>query len=69
MRGAGSEGGFTLVEMLVSLALLSMVLGGVAGLLIQNSQVNRAEQMSAEVQSTARSCLSRSSSSMCCATR
>jgi len=58
MREARNEAGFTLVELLVSLALLSMVLGGVAGLLIQNSQVNRAEQMSAEVQSTARSCLS-----------
>ena len=39
MREARNERGFTLVELLVSLALLSMVLGGVAGLLIQNSQV------------------------------
>jgi len=35
-----------------------MVLGGLAGLLVQNSQINRAEQMSAEVQSNARNCLS-----------
>ena len=58
MRDTRAEGGFSLVELLVSLALLSVVLGGVAGLLVQNSQINRAEQMSAEVQSTARNCLS-----------
>ena len=58
MRPARVETGFTLVELLVSLALLSMVLGGVAGLLVQNSKINRAEQMSAEVQSNARTCLS-----------
>ena len=57
MTATRPDGGFTLVELLVSLALLSMVLGGLAGLLVQNAQVNRAEQMSAEVQSTARSCL------------
>ncbi len=56
-RGSG-EDGFTLMEMLVSLALLTMVFGGIAGLMIQNSQINRAEQMSAEVQSNARNCLS-----------
>jgi len=58
MRSVRAESGFTLVELLVSLALLSMVLGGVAGLLVQNSRINRAEQMSAEVQSNARNCLS-----------
>lgn len=58
MRRAPAEGGFSLLELLVSLALLSMVLGGIAGLLVQNSQINRAEQMRAEIQSTARNCLS-----------
>jgi len=58
MRAGRAEEGFSLIEMLVSLGLLSMVLGGVAGLLVQNSKVNRAEQMSAEVQSNARNCLS-----------
>ncbi len=57
MRRGGPEGGFTLVEVLVSLTLLSMVLGGIAALMVQNSQINRAEQMSAEVQSNARNCL------------
>ena len=58
MRGERADAGFSLIELLVSLALLSMVLGGLAGLLVQNSQINRAEQMSAEVQSNARNCLS-----------
>ncbi len=58
MRRDGPDGGFTLVELLVSLALLSMVLGGTAAMMVQNSQINRAEQMSAEVQSNARNCLS-----------
>jgi len=58
VRRGRKEGGFTLVEMLVSLTLLSMVFGGIAALMIQNSQINRTEQISAEVQSNARNCLS-----------
>ncbi len=54
----GGDAGFGLIEILVSLAILSLALGGLAGLLIQNSQMNRAGQMSAEVQATARNCLS-----------
>ncbi|HEU4402960.1 MAG TPA: prepilin-type N-terminal cleavage/methylation domain-containing protein [Candidatus Polarisedimenticolia bacterium] len=53
-----AEEGFSLLELLVSLALFSMAMGGVAGLLIQNSQINRATQVSAEVQANARNCLS-----------
>lgn len=53
-----AEGGFSLLEILVSLAIFSMAMGGLAGLLMQNSRINRANQMSAEVQSTARNCLS-----------
>ncbi len=52
------ERGFSLVELLVSLALFSMAMGGIATLLIQNSRINRATQMSAEVQANARNCLS-----------
>ncbi|MEK7283839.1 MAG: prepilin-type N-terminal cleavage/methylation domain-containing protein [Acidobacteriota bacterium] len=57
-RSPAGEGGFSLIEILVSLAILSMAMGGLAGLLIQNSQINRAAQMRAEVQATARNCLS-----------
>jgi prepilin-type N-terminal cleavage/methylation domain-containing protein len=57
-RSPEGEDGFSLLEILVSLAILAMAMGGLAGLLIQNSQINRASQMRAEVQSTARNCLS-----------
>ncbi len=57
MTTPARQEGFSLLEMLVSLALMGMAFGGLAGLLIQNSQINRAEQMTAEVQSTARNCL------------
>ncbi|PYS97209.1 MAG: hypothetical protein DMF50_01430 [Acidobacteria bacterium] len=52
------EAGFSFLELLVSLSLLTLAMGGIAGLLIQNSQINRADQMSTEVQATARNCLS-----------
>ncbi|HXU10465.1 MAG TPA: prepilin-type N-terminal cleavage/methylation domain-containing protein, partial [Candidatus Binatia bacterium] len=57
-RSAAEEDGFSLLEILVSLAIFAMAMGGLAGLLVQNSQINRASQMRAEVQSTARNCLS-----------
>jgi prepilin-type N-terminal cleavage/methylation domain-containing protein len=50
--------GFSLIEMLISLALLMMALSGLAGLLIQNARVNKAQQMTVEVQGNARNCLS-----------
>jgi prepilin-type N-terminal cleavage/methylation domain-containing protein len=58
MSGNRGEAGYSLLELLVSLALLGMAFGGLAGLLVQNAQINRAQQMSAEVQATARTCLS-----------
>jgi type II secretory pathway component PulJ len=52
------EAGFSMAEMAVSLALFCLAMGGISGLLIQNSQVNRTEQMLAEVQGNARNTLS-----------
>ena len=52
------EGGFSLMELLVSVSILSLALGGLAGLLIQNSQINRTEQMLTEVQANARNTMS-----------
>jgi prepilin-type N-terminal cleavage/methylation domain-containing protein len=49
--------GFSLLELLVSMTVLLMVMIGVAGMLIQNSQINRVEQMTVEAQSNARNCL------------
>jgi prepilin-type N-terminal cleavage/methylation domain-containing protein len=57
-RGGGGDRGFSVVELLASLALLSLAMAGLAGLLIHNSRINRAEQMKAEMQVTARNCLS-----------
>lgn len=58
MSGARSERGFSLVELMASLAILSLALGGLGTMLVQNSQINRREQMTAEVQANARHCLS-----------
>lgn len=52
------ERGFSLIEMLVSLVLLMLAMTGLAGLLIQNARVNKAQQMAAETQANARNCLS-----------
>jgi prepilin-type N-terminal cleavage/methylation domain-containing protein len=53
-----NENGFSLIEMLVSLTLLMLALSGLAGLLIQNARINKAEQMTVETQASARNCLS-----------
>ncbi|HXV75365.1 MAG TPA: prepilin-type N-terminal cleavage/methylation domain-containing protein [Candidatus Polarisedimenticolaceae bacterium] len=50
--------GFSLVELLVSVAVLVMALGGLASLLIQNARINKAQRMTAEVQANARNTLS-----------
>jgi prepilin-type N-terminal cleavage/methylation domain-containing protein len=52
------DAGFSMVEMMVSLAVFALSMGGLAELLIQDSQINRTEQMSAEVQANARNTLS-----------
>lgn len=52
------EAGFTLVEMLVSVVILLLAMAGLASLLIQNSRINKSEQMTVEVQGNARNTLS-----------
>jgi prepilin-type N-terminal cleavage/methylation domain-containing protein len=52
------QSGFSLIEMLVSLTLIMLALSGLAGLLIQNARINKAEQMTVETQANARNCLS-----------
>ena len=58
MKRAAGQAGFTLVELLVSVTILLVIMGGLAKLLIQNSQVNRKEQMAVETQANARHCVS-----------
>jgi prepilin-type N-terminal cleavage/methylation domain-containing protein len=49
--------GFSLIELLVSLAVLGLVMSGVASLLF-DQRINRSEQLQAAVQANARNCLS-----------
>jgi prepilin-type N-terminal cleavage/methylation domain-containing protein len=53
-----SQNGFSLIEMLVSITLMLLVMTGLASLLIQNARVNKAQQMTVDVQSNARNTLS-----------
>ena len=57
MRGRQASG-FSLVEMLVSVTVLMLALGGLASLLIQNSRLTKAQRMAAETQANARNTLS-----------
>jgi len=50
--------GLSLIELLVSVAILFVILTALATALIQNARVNRGQQMSLQVQSDARNCLS-----------
>ncbi len=49
--------GFSLVELLVSLAVLVLAMTGIAGLLIQNARINKSQQMTQAAHSNARNCL------------
>jgi len=53
-----NQRGFSLIETLISLVILLLAMGGLASLLIQNAQVNKAQRMTADVQGNARNCLS-----------
>ncbi len=57
MRTDRRQGGFTLVEMLISLAILALAVGAVAPLVLDSSRVNRSQQMAMQVQGDARNCL------------
>ena len=53
-----AQSGFSLVELLVSVTVLTLAMGGLASLLIQNSRINKAQRMAAETQANARNTLS-----------
>ena len=53
-----AQSGFSLIEMLVSMTVLMLALGSLTSLLIQNSQINKAQRMAAETQANARNTLS-----------
>lgn len=58
MNGMRSQKGLSMIELLVSVAILSIVLTALAVTLIQNARINRGQQMALQVQSDARNCLS-----------
>lgn len=58
MKERDTTAGFTLVEVLVSLAILGVVTGIMASLLVQNSRLNKKQLLQIEAQSSARTTLS-----------
>lgn len=58
MRDPERQTGFTLAELLVGIALLTVVITFMGALLVGNSKINKAEQLRAQVQSSARTTLS-----------
>jgi len=58
MMNVHSQRGFSLIEMLVSITVLLLVMTGLASLLIQNSRINKQQQMTVEAQANARNTLS-----------
>jgi len=57
MNAAGRQRGASLIEMMISLAIFLLALSGLATLLIQNARINKAQQMTADVQANARNTL------------
>ncbi len=53
-----AQRGFSLLELMVSLTITLLIMTGVTKMMLQNSRINRAQQMTAQVQSNARNCLS-----------
>ncbi|MCP3980897.1 MAG: hypothetical protein GY716_16465 [bacterium] len=58
MSRARHQAGISLIELMVSLTVFLLALTGVAALLVQNARVNKSQQLVAEMQSNARTCLS-----------
>ena len=58
MRERKNERGFSALEMLVATTVLLAAMGGLAGVLIQNSRMSKQQQMQARVQADARNTLS-----------
>jgi Tfp pilus assembly protein PilW len=54
----GTEAGASLIEMLVSMAISLMALSALGGVLVQNTRINKSQQMVSDVQSNARIALS-----------
>jgi len=51
------QSGVTLIELLISLTVMLLVFTGLASLMIENSRINKAQQLTAQIQSDARNSL------------
>ena len=53
-----AQRGFSLLELMVSLTVTLLIMTGVTKMMLENSRINKAQQMTAQAQSNARNCLS-----------
>jgi prepilin-type N-terminal cleavage/methylation domain-containing protein len=53
-----AEAGFTLMELMVSLAVFSLAATGLASMLVSNAKLNKSQQMTITAQADARNCVS-----------
>lgn len=58
MKPLRDERGITLMEVIISLALLLIIFGAFGGFVVESSRINKQRQTAVDVQSTARNCLS-----------
>jgi prepilin-type N-terminal cleavage/methylation domain-containing protein len=58
MMRRGTAGGFTLIELLVSMTIMLLVMTGLAKMMVQTTKINKAQQMTAQIQADARNSLS-----------
>lgn len=54
----GNSKGISVIDLLVTLAVVSLSMAGILEMLVQNSKVNKSQQMTARLQADARICLS-----------
>ena len=52
------QDGFSLIELMVSLTVTLLVMTGATTMLLENSRINKSQQMTALVQANARNCMS-----------
>jgi len=57
MGKMGNQRGFSLIEFMISMTLILVCLAGLTRMTLQNSRINKSQQLTAEVQSNARNCL------------
>ena len=54
----GNSKGISILELLVTVAVVSLAMAGILEMLVQNSRINKSQQMTAQLQADARICLS-----------